>query len=97
VTFDDPATPWDGAHPITGVLHGALLANAQPEIDESKQLGITVEAAPDQASGNQLRFTLHLSKAVTTGTILHFLVTKTNASGAIASPTVPISVPAFSK
>jgi hypothetical protein len=97
VTFDDPATPWDGAHPITGVLHGALLANGQPEIDESAQLGITVEAAPDPASGNQLRFTLHLSKAVATGTILHFQVTKTNASRAIASPSVPIPVPASSK
>jgi hypothetical protein len=97
VTFDAPTTPWDGAHPITGVLHGAFLSDGQPEIDESKQLGITVEAAPDQASGNQLRFTLHLSKAVATGTILHFHVTKTNASRTIASPPFSITVPASSK
>ncbi len=93
VTFDDPAAPWDGTHPITGVLQGSLLSNGQPAIDESKQLGITIAATPDQPSSDQLRFTLHLSGAVPTGTVLHFHVKKAKDPRTIDSAPVQITVP----
>lgn len=97
VTFDNPATPWDGSHPITGVLQGSLLSNGQPVIDEASQYGITAEAAPAQASSNQLPFTLHLSRAVPSGAVLHFHVMKAKDPRSIDSATVPITVPPTSK
>lgn len=97
VTFDNPATPWDGSHPITGVLAGSLLSNGQPVIDEASQYGITAEAAPAQASSNQLPFTLHLSRAVPSGAVLHFHVMKAKDPRSIDSATVPITVPPTSK
>ena len=97
VTFDNPAAPWDGTHPITGVLHGSLLSNGQAVIDEANQYGITTEAAPVQASSNQLPFTLHLSRAVPIGAVLHFHVMKAKDPTTIDSATVPITVQATSK
>jgi hypothetical protein len=97
VTFDNPATPWDGTHPITGVLQGSLLSNGKPVIDEADQYGITAGAAPGQASSNQLPFTLRLSRAVPTGAVLHFHVVKTKDPSTIDSARVPVTVPATSR
>lgn len=97
VTFDNPATPWDGTHPITGVLQGSLLSNGQPVIDETNQYGITAEASPVQASSNQLPFTLHLSRAVPMGAVLHFHVMKAKDPRTIDSAPVQITVPGSSK
>lgn len=97
VKFDGPGARWDGTHPITGVIRGSLLSNGQPEIDESKQYGITVDATPDQSSSDQLRFTLHLSGTVAAGTVLHFHVIKAKYSKTIDSGPVPIAVPGSEK
>jgi hypothetical protein len=97
VTFDNPAAPWDGTHPITGVLQGSLLSNGQPVIDEANQYGITAEANPGQASSNQLPFTLRLSRAVPIGAILHFHVTKAKNPATIDSARMPVTVPATSR
>jgi hypothetical protein len=93
VSFDNPAVLWDGKNSITGVLLGALLSTGQPALTESKQLGITVQAVPDQSSSEQLRFTLHLSQAVAAGTALHFHVTKTKDTRTVDSVPVQIIVP----
>jgi hypothetical protein len=92
VTFDDPAVAWDGLHAITGVIHGSLLSNGLLEILESKQYGITAEAAAQGAS-DQLPFTIKLSQAVPAGTILHFHVTKTKEAKTVDSNQVQINVP----
>ena len=97
VTFDNPAAPWDGTHPITGVLQGSLLSNGQPVIDEANQYGITTVAAPGQASSNQLPFTLHLLRPVPMGAVLHFHVIKAKDPRPIDSAAVGITVPATSK
>jgi hypothetical protein len=97
VTFDDPAAPWDGTHPITGVLQGSLLSNGQPVIDEANQYGITAQAAPVQTSSNQLPFTLQLSRPVPIGAVLHFHVMKAKDPRPIDSAAVGIAVPATSR
>jgi hypothetical protein len=97
VTFDNPAAPWDGTHPITGVLQGSLLSNGQPVIDEANQYGIATVAAPGQASSNQLPFTLQLSRPVPMGAVLHFHVIKAKDPRPIDSAAVGITVPATSK
>jgi hypothetical protein len=96
VKLDDPTARWDGTRPITGVIQGALLSNGQPEINESKQYGITVDAATDQSSSDQLRFTLHLSGTVAAGTVLHFHVIKAKYPRNIDSGPVQITVPGSS-
>jgi hypothetical protein len=97
VTFDDPTAPWDGTKPITGVLQGSLLSNGQPVVDEANQYGITAVGGPVQASSNQLPFTLHLSRPVPIGAVLHFHVIKAKDPRPIDSAAVGIAVPATSK
>lgn len=93
VKFDDPTARWNGTHPITGVIQGSLLLNGQPEIDESKQYGITVDTPADQFSSDQLRFTLHLSGTVAAGTVLHFHVIKAKYPRTVDSGPAQITVP----
>jgi hypothetical protein len=97
VAFDNPAAPWDGTHPITGVLQGSLLSNGKPVIDEANQYGITAQANPGQASSNQLPFTLRLSRAVPIGAVLHFHVTKAKNPATIDSARMPVTVPATTR
>jgi hypothetical protein len=93
ITFDNPAVPWDTASTVSGIIQGALLSNGQPAVDESKKLGITAQAVADESSSEQLRFTLRLSQAVPSGTVLHFHVTKTKDTRTVDSGSVAFTVP----
>lgn len=95
VKFDNPAIAWDAKSTISGVIEGALLSGGEPAIVESKQYGITVQGVPDQSNSEQLRFLLLLSRAVPTGTVLHFHVTKAIDSKAVDS--VPAEIRVMSK